>query len=627
MFLRASGPQKHRFERGGYGAPQLELLRLPRMMIHETYLQRAKEFSLQASQLRSKYDRYSWVRLGAFLLGAGFVALLFTLHWAIGAVAALLFLGGFYRLMQWHLALQTSASHAERLAAINDAELRALEHDFKGFPEGARFLRHDHPYALDLDLFGPHSMFQAACRATTAIGQECLAQYLLEPANITTIADRQQAIAELQPMLEWRQEFQARGLETTDDPVHLDLLQAWLKDPDLVRGNGLLAFASQSAPWYFFVCFAIWVFFVPWPIFVLLLSPLLIILKKTNEQVGKIHLRTAYAEASLAAYGRLMQVVENQSFEAGFLKKLRSKLTVEGQTASVAVEQLSYIIRQLNMRFNFFAIFLNIGSLWDLRYVLRLEKWRAAHRQQLTNWFDALREMEALCSLAALWYNNQDWVLPTFSPSNSLDAIGLGHPLILPSKRRTNDFSMPTRGHIKLVTGSNMAGKSTFLRTVGLNVVLAQAGAPVCASRFSLAPLQVYTSMRTQDDLSESTSSFYAELKRLKVIIEAVKTANKQGLPVFFLLDEILKGTNSVDRHTGSAALIRQLIRLRGGGIIATHDLELGRMEAESEGSVENLCMEVEIKDGQLFFDYSIKPGVSKSFNATLLMRQMGIEV
>lgn len=418
------------------------------MSIYQT---RAAQFLAEATALRSKYDRYSWVRLGAFLLGAGFVALIFTQFWIAGAIAAILFIGGFYRLMVWHLALQAASNHAERLASINEMEERAMKHHFQGFPDGARFLSHDHPNALDLDLFGPHSLFQASCRATTAIGQERLAQYLLEPADLQTIANRQRAISELKPMLDWRQEFQARGLETTDDPAHLDLLRTWLNDPNLVRGNRFLTIASQLAPWYFFACFASWVFFVPWPVFVLLLVPIFWVLKKTNEQVVRIHLRTAYAEASLAAYGRLMQVVESQQFETGFLQALRSKLSAEGQSASKAVGQLSYIIRQLNMRFNFFAIFLNIGSLWDLRYVLKLEKWRAAHRQNLPAWFDSLREMEALCSMATLWYNNPDWVLPELRPNvgevqnlanlETIIAKELGHPLIHPSKRRTNDFS------------------------------------------------------------------------------------------------------------------------------------------------------------------------------------------
>ncbi len=601
------------------------------MTIYETtaanYKQRASDFQIEAAALRSKYDRYAWVRLVAFFGGLGLMILAGSIHWVLASFFGPGFIMGFYRLMMWHRGIQKAAEHAERLAAINRTESEAMEHRFSSFPDGARFLKTDHPNALDLDLFGPHSMFQACCRATTAIGQERLAQYLLEPAKTSDIAERQNAIAELHPMLDWRQNFQAHGLETADDPKHLDLLRAWLDDPNLVLGNRRLTIATKVGGWWFLACLIAWATLVPWPIFVLLLLPIFWILRKTSEQVNRIHLRTAYAEAALAAYARLMEQIEKQPFTSKLSANLQRKLTEGEQCSSVQVGRLSHIIRQLNLRFNFFAIFFNIGSLWDLRYILKLEKWRATNRDNLPSWFDVLQEMEALCSLASLWHNNPDWVLPVFDDTNHLGASNLGHPLIQPVKRRCNDFSMATRGHIKLVTGSNMAGKSTFLRTVGLNVVLAQAGAPVCASAFSLSPMRVFTSMRTQDDLSESTSSFYAELKRLKVIIEAVKAARNGGLPVFFLLDEILKGTNSVDRHTGSAALIRQLIRLQGGGLIATHDLELGRLEAESNGTVENLCMEVEIKDSKLFFDYTIKPGVSKSFNATLLMRQMGIEV
>jgi len=188
---------------------------------------------------------------------------------------------------------------------------------------------------------------------------------------------------------------------------------------------------------------------------------------------------------------------------------------------------------------------------------------------------------------------------------------------------------MPTQAHLKLLTGSNMAGKSTFLRTLGLNIVLAMSGSPVCAKEFSLPRLQVMTSMRTQDALHESTSSFYAELKRLKIIIENVEhLRNHSELPqAYFLLDEILKGTNSRDRHAGSRALIEQLIKEKGAGIIATHDLELGVLEESAEGAVENLCIEVQVKDGELFFDYTLKKGLSKSFNATQLMKNMGIKI
>ena len=287
------------------------------------------------------------------------------------------------------------------------------------------------------------------------------------------------------------------------------------------------------------------------------------------------------------------------------------------------IQRLSYIIGQLNVRYNFFAIFLNLFALWDLQWVYQLERWKAQHQGAMPKWFNALAEIEALSSLATLYYNNPEWTFPRLTEEDLLVAEALGHPLIHRDQRVCNDLHMPTDAHIKLITGSNMAGKSTFLRTAGLNIVLAMAGAPVCARRLQLPFLRVYTSMRTQDALHESTSSFYAELKRLKFIIEAVERREK----VYFLLDEILKGTNSRDRHTGSKALIQQLIQSGGGGLIATHDLELGQLEAQYDGAIENLCIEVQTRNGELIFDYKLKKGVSQSFNATQLMRKMGIKI
>lgn len=325
----------------------------------------------------------------------------------------------------------------------------------------------------------------------------------------------------------------------------------------------------------------------------------------------------------LAAYARLIQHIEAENFSTEKLQQLKAGFVTSNIPASNAIDRLSYIISQLNVRYNAFAIILNLIGLWDLQWVYRLEKWKAAQRENLPRWFDALAEFETLASLGNLAFNNPDWVFPTLHDDTILVAEELGHPLINRKKRVTNDLTAPTQGHIKLVTGSNMAGKSTFLRTVGLNIVLAMTGAPACAKRLELPLLQVYTSMRTQDALHESTSSFYAELKRLKFIIEAVE----RGDNVFFLLDEILKGTNSNDRHLGSKALIRQLIESKGGGIIATHDLELGQLETQYGGAIENLRIEVEIKNDELYFDYKLKKGVSESFNATVLMQKMGIKV
>lgn len=604
-------------------------------MIHEQligfYQERADRFAAESLRLKARYDQLSMARLVVFLFGAGFSAFLFAQHWVAGLAASLAFLAGFYRLVTWHRQVLDQADQAERLAQINLSEVHTLEHRFPSQETGAAFLEPSHPNALDLDLFGPHSLFHYCNRASTNIGRQQLADFLSHPASAAEINARQVAISELRQLLDWRQNLQVLGLGTNDQPQHLALLRAWLKDPNVVLGNQLPTIAIFVAPWYFLVAFLAFVFYLPWPVFLLSLGPIFLLLKKNNEQVGKVHLRTTYAGAILEDYHRLIAQIESAPFTAPLLLELQAQLATAGEPASKRVKRLSYIIRQLNVRYNFFAIFLNIMGLWDLQWVYRLEKWRAQlEAGKLEKWFDTLKTVEALSSLANLWALNPDWTLPVLHTAPRLMAQALGHPLIHQSKRVANDFEMPIHGHIKLVTGSNMAGKSTFLRTVGLNIVLAQAGSAVCARRLELPRLQVFTSMRTQDALHESTSSFYAELKRLKTIIEAVGHAQQptqETLPVLFLLDEILKGTNSVDRHTGAAALIRQLIRMQGGGIIATHDLELGRLEAESNGTIENRCMEVEIRDKALFFDYKLKNGVSKSFNATLLMQQMGIEI
>ncbi len=288
---------------------------------------------------------------------------------------------------------------------------------------------------------------------------------------------------------------------------------------------------------------------------------------------------------------------------------------------------LAYRISQLDVRYNPFVMLFEISGLWSLQWLRQLDKWRAEHRDNLAGWLRTLAETDALVSWANLRFNHPEWTEAEFTDRPVITATALGHPLLPPTGRVTNDIELATDGHIHLVTGSNMAGKSTWLRTVGINLVLAQCGSPVCAehlSRINCGTLDVWTSMRSQDDLSESTSSFYAELKRLKSIIGAVSDPERR---VIFLLDEILKGTNSRDRHTGARALIRQLIRERGAGIIATHDLELAALADEPGSRVENYAMEVQTRGSRLTFDYKLHPGVCTSFNATALMAEMGIDI
>lgn len=600
-------------------------------MTRTNYSERVAQFNAAADTLSQRYNKLSIVRLLIFLAGIALVVLVWSnIHPLAGVGGIIVFLAGFYRFVNWHQKLKTEERHQRNLAMVNQWEAAVDEHDFSNYNDGARFLEQLHPNAIDLDLYGPFSIFQYLNRAVTALGQKKLANWIAGPATPEDIKLRQEGLQELGHMLEWRHHFQAYGLETEDSLEQIDLLKRWMAEPPFLAQRKWMAPVLFIIPFWSLAAAVIWTLYLPWYLGILLYLPALLILRQFVERVNQTHIKTTHAELALRHYAQLIQHIEGVNFKSPLLQQLQNELSTEGQAASKMIRRLSYIIRQLNVRYNAFAFIINVIGLWELQYVYRLEKWKAALQDYLPKWFEAMSAFEALSSLGNLHYNNQEWTFPSIGDTEAVSAEELGHPLLHRDKRVCNDIHLPTNGHIKLITGSNMAGKSTFLRTIGLNIVLAMTGAPVCARRMELPPLQVYTSMRTQDALQESTSSFYAELKRLKFIIEAVEdTADHKPpqLQAFFLLDEILKGTNSNDRHTGSKALIRQLIRSQGSGIIATHDLELGQLEAEANGTIENLRIEVEIQDGKLHFDYKLKKGVSQSFNATLLMKQMGIKI
>ena len=586
------------------------------------YIQRKEQFAETAEILGAKYNRFSLIRLIFFVLAIGILIVLYSQHIWIGLLATLIMIALFARFVFWHQQFQKEQKHNANLSLINEHEEAAMNDDHSAFDGGKEFISADHPYAYDLDIFGDHSIFQFCNRTVTFIGKEKLAQILSVTADKKTILERQEAIQELATKLDWRQNFQSLGSEIEDQPAHLKILKDWLQDAPFITNNKLITFLRFVAPLLSITGLVLF-FFQPWYVAIMFLIPAFWALRKTVIQINDTHLRTTHTEKILASYATLIGHIEKENFSSPLLQSWKNELTVNENVPSKKIKRLSYIISQLNVRYNAFAFILNIVGLWDLQWVAKLEYWKATHKDELPNWFDSLKNFDALISLATLAYNHPEWSFPTITDDTYLKGIELGHPLIPSKEMISNDLEMATTGHIKLVTGSNMAGKSTFLRTIALNIVLAQTGSKVCAKELSLPHLAVYTSMRTTDALHESTSSFYAELKRLKIILDAVDRKEQ----VYFLLDEILKGTNSKDRHTGSKALIEQLIKSGGAGIIATHDLELGSLEAKYNGDLENLCMEVEVKDGELDFDYKLKKGVSKSFNATTLMRNMGIRI
>lgn len=593
--------------------------------LRRTFEERHAQYSAKAQRLLTRYNQLSVVRLVAFVAGAGLTLVLSDWGIWVAVAFAVVFLGGFVRFMLWHQGLAHQRQTALALAQLNANELRYQSLDILDFPDGKAFVDAQHPYAVDLDCFGAYSLFQYLNRAATQRGQSRFADYLTAGAAPDVLPERQAAAQELAPQLDWRQQLQVVTAAAQDNPEEVAALLRWLeRDDAFVSNNSFLQVALRLMPLLMLVAVVSLWWGVPYQVLIVLGGIQIMIIRPYAERINAVQRQTDKAVSFLSPYADIIGHIESATFAAKANATVQDQLRTDGQTASASLKRLAYLIGQLNVRYNMFAVVLSATVLWDLQWVDRLERWKAQHRHAVAQWLDAMAEMEALASLGAAHYHHPDWVWPTVVPhETAFAARQIGHPLLDRHKRVCNDLDLTGQGHLKLVTGSNMAGKSTFLRAVGVNIVLAMMGAPVCAEALQLPRLQVYTSMRTQDALQESTSSFYAELKRLKVIIEAVESRSD----VFFLLDEILKGTNSNDRHRGAKALILQLIQGEGRGIVATHDLELGALAEQHPDRIENWCMEVEVLDDALQFDYTLKRGVSQSFNASYLMQNMGIQI
>ena len=573
--------------------------------------------------LKKRGLQFSIFRLVLFFLLFFFCLYMTTsMAWYIGTGAVILSILLFSSFVIIHNRLKYKIKLRAGLVRVNSEELEALDFSYGHFRNGSDFFNQEHPYSSDLDLFGERSLFQYMNRASTFFGQKKLAKALNGKSSVDTIIQRQEASKELMDQLEWSQTYRAHGLYCEDDKAHLKSLEDWLGEQPKILNSPFRHFVFIAPV---FTILSILLLFNTFPAYwpLVFFLPVLWALKKTKSSIDDIHFKTTHSQKIFEVYKHLFAHIEEGSFESALAQESKNKLVQQGERASLVIKKMEYILSQLNVRYNFFVVFLNLFGAWDIYWALRLEKWKIRYRDFIPAYFGALGDMEMLISFSTLALNNPEWTWPELSQEEKLLMLDVGHPLLPSSQRVCNDFDSLIDGHIKLLTGSNMSGKSTFLRTIGLNIVLANSGAPVCAEKMRTPIFNLITSMRNADSLQDSTSSFYAELKRLKQVINLVKSEER----VFFLLDEILKGTNSQDRHVGSRALIEQLIRDRGTGVVATHDLDLGSMAAQSEGHMENICLEVQIQGNQLVFDYKLREGVCQNLNASVLMRNMGIEM
>ena len=597
-----------------------------------------KTYNSKLLILSKLFNRISVIRLSVFIVSSITLIYLFSINSITPALIVFpLSIICFAVAIVYHSKIAFQKKNTEFLKSINESEILRAECNLAQFDGGDKFIDQNHPYTSDLDIFGQHSVFQLVNRTTTESGKILLAEWLSEPAPKNEIEERQQAIKELSQKLEWRQDFQASGMHFQNKKSDYHRLLTWVESPVVLLKNrrlyiaaaitlSVLSLLGVSASLYFLS----YIYLLS---FILVLFINYLILRKLKSTADEI-VRTSEDNLTiLRGYRSLINKIERESFRSEKLCQLQSVLVKSKFSVSHEMGRLSRLLEffqqrginsvRIPIKGNMFYSLLNSFLLLDVYLIIGIEKWKSKNSAFFKSWADVVSEFEALNSFAGFCYSNPSYTFPEITEKeNYVHFESLGHPLINANKRVCNDFHSGGEGDVVLITGSNMGGKSTFLRTVGVNLVLALAGAPCCAKYGQVSNLKLFTSMRTQDNLKEGISSFYAELGRIEKMLKLIESSNN----LFFLLDEMFKGTNSEDRHKGGFSLINQIKRLKTSGIIATHDIELAKL-SESKKLVVNYSFNSEIKDGSMIFSYKLRPGICNDFNASELMKQSGIRI
>ena len=567
--------------------------------------------------LKKKLNISSSIRLILFIaIVVGIYFFWSNLQIAIGIVV--LGIIGFLILVSRHSNLQYQRDFAAVLLKINEKEIQIKKGDCLELNEGLAYENPKHYYSYDIDLFGKGSLFQFMNRTVTQEGEAELAKRL-SLNNIENIDQKQAGVKELAAMPNWRQEFSAIG-SLVKIQHKAQAIIAWIKDykTSLPSIMSLLPqiFTAISALLLGLVFFDVISYQILMLWFLVGLGISGVYLKKIN----KIYNEAGKAKDTFSQYYKLLDKIENTTFTSEILIAQQIRIKSENEKASLIFRKFSKTLDSFDQRNNMIMALVGNGfMLWDLKYAFQVEKWLEAYHDKVEDWFEVISFFDAQNSLANFAFNHPDYVYPQINEDeNVIKATQLGHPLLKTKKRVDNDFFIKNQQFF-IITGANMAGKSTFLRTVSLSIVMANMGLPVCAESFDYSPIKLITSMRTSDSLADDESYFFSELKRLKFIVEEIKNDN-----YFIILDEILKGTNSTDKAIGSKKFVEKLVASNSTGIIATHDLSLCEIENELS-EIKNYYFDAEIIDDELNFDYRLKNGVCKNMNASFLLKKMEI--
>ena len=581
-------------------------------------------------------DRLSLARGLIFFPALALVAYSAT-SWSAGLTWSLLALGcgSFVVIVVLHTRVVQRRTAADRAARYYQLALDRLKHRWQGTGiPGSRYANPEHMYAGDLDLFGTGSVFERLCAARTRPGEDTLAAWLCHPADAETIRARQAAVAELNPQCDLREQLALLDAEVHDELDQNQLLHWARQSPQPVPAvqrviAGVLGLAAVVALFS-------WLLFDTRPtilLFVLMLE--LLFLAMHRRQIQELAQQSDAAGSGLKILSRVMDLIESREFNTPLLQQLSSRLTTDHLPPSRQIQRLNTQIRWLNncLHNQFFAGVACLLCL-PIHVVAGIERWRENVGTHIPDWLTAVGEFESLVSLSMYSFEKPHDPFPEIvepppaanqgqSPGPLFEAVAAGHPLLPATECVRNDVSVGADLQLLLVSGSNMSGKSTLLRTIGTNSVLALAGGPVCATSLRISPLQLGTAMRVQDSLQAGTSLFYAVIRRLKSVVELTDGQ----LPLLFLLDELLQGTNSHDRRVGSEGVIRRLLASGAAGLVTTHDLALTEIVDEFGERARNIHFEDHLVDGKMSFDYRIRPGVVRKSNALELMRMLGLDV
>jgi len=596
------------------------------IMKEKYYIEIINQLEETQAIVNKKIRNLSIYRLLTVVLGFIIFYQAFSYSSTVGMISLVVIISIFVWIVRLHNKLYLEREKNKNLLSIYNNEINLFK-TTNIFGNGQNYKDSLHEYSSDLDIFGNYSVFNILNRSATYQGEKMLSNWMLSTSlDKKTIEQRQEVIKELSTKTKFKEKFIstvfiAEKTEKDDSKIKnwISVFKYYFTEKKSLK---VLLYILSTLTLLLLLGGFRYPFL--WSYSTLLLMINFLIVAKYTKNVNLVHEHISQQEDLFLKYSKLVGHIKNEKFNNSTLTHLQQKLLADNQIEK-QLSLLSKLIKNLDFRLNIImASVLNLLFFWDIHYTYKIEKWMKLNSPNIELWLDIIGEFDAYLSLSILYFNNEDWVFPEISEKEFfIEGKKIGHPLIEKQDRVTNDYNIDGKGNFDIVTGSNMAGKSTFLRTIGINSILALNGCPVCAESFTISKVRLITYMRIIDSLEDNLSTFHAELERIKSILAyVVKNDN-----CFLLLDELLRGTNSQDRHIGTVALIKQMMRNNASGIIATHDLALTDMILEYPNSIRNYNFGVKTKDNDLYFDYKLTNGVCDSFNASILMKKIGIDI